>query len=195
MNRRSALLITTCLAVAGAVCLAFGLTATPPASAKLVENVTFHVEFDSQNDCAPEGPVLDFHDSLDVRSINVTRGDGGVTYGTGIFDLVAVTTIPGTDLTLTVINKGLGEHGVVAIDHGDGTYTVRSISTAIGRLLGPDGRMVSTFAGLYAFELLIDNAGTPETDADDVVLDMPSETLHGSFDDAGGCEVARSYLP
>jgi hypothetical protein len=24
---------------------------------------------------------------------------------------------------------------------------------------------------------------------------MPSETLHGSFDDAGGCEVARSYLP
>jgi hypothetical protein len=193
MNRRS-LLITTRLAAAGAVCLAFAVTATPPASAALVENVTFHVEFDSQNDCAPDGPVLKFHDSLDVRSILVTRGDGGVTYGTGLFDLVAVTTIPGTDLTLTVINKGLGEHAVVATDHGDGTYTVRLISPARVSVLGPDGRMVDLSAGLYTFELLIDDAGTPETDADDVVLDMPSESLHGYFDEDYVCELARGYL-
>jgi hypothetical protein len=194
MKRRSTLLITTRLVVAGAVCLAFGLTATPPASAALVENVTFHVEYDSQNDCAPEGPVLEFHDSLDVRNIGVTRVDG-LYYGTALFSLVAVTTIPGTDLTLTVVNKGLAQHDVVAFDNGDGTYTVRFISSARGEILGPDGRMVSTFAGLETFEQLIDDGGTPEDGSDDEPLGDPSYTIHGTSGDPTGCEVARQYLP
>ena len=193
MKRRSALLTTTRLAVAGAVCVAFSVPATPPASAKLVENVTFHVEFDSQNDCAPEGPVLEFHDSLDVRQMLVNRD--GVGIGTVLVSLVAVTTIPGTDLTLTVINKGLGEHGVVATDHGDGTYTVRLISTASVRVLGPDGRLADLSAGLETWELLIDDAGTPETDADDEVVDESIHTLRGYTDPDYVCEIARGYLP
>jgi hypothetical protein len=195
MKRRSTLLITTRLAVAGAVCLAFALTATPPASAALIEKDMSHFEFDSTNECAPDGPVLEFHDSLDVRFMLMTRGDGGVSYGTVLVSLSAVTTIPGTDLTITVVQKGVGEHGVVATDHGDGTYTVRLISTGRVSVFGPDGRMADLSAGLDSWELLIDDAGTPETDADDVVLDVSLHTLHGTFDDYYVCEVARNYLP
>ena len=195
MRAHSALMTGVRVAVAGVVGLAFGLTATPPASAALVEKDAFHVEFDSTNDCAPDGPVLEFHDSADITFMLTTRGDGGVSYSNVHISLIAVTTIPGTDLTLTVINKGLAEQGVVATDHGDGTYTVRLISPARVSVLGPDGRMVDLSAGLESWELLLDDAGTPETDADDEILDASVHTLRGYFDPDYVCEIARGYLP
>ena len=91
--------------------------------------------------------------------------------------LTAVTTIPGTDLTLTVVNKGLGNHDVKVTPNGDGTLTVKSISPARVVLLGPDGHIELRFSGLTISEFLWDDAGTPEDQTDDEFLDTLSFDL------------------
>ena len=108
------------LAVAAAACI--GLVVTPPASAKPFEHETFHEEFDTVGDCG-DGLVLEFHDVMDGRVLVVPHGDGYL-YETRHWTLTAVTTVPGTDLTLTVVNKGLVTHDVKATPNGDGTITV-----------------------------------------------------------------------
>jgi hypothetical protein len=55
-------------------------TLPPPASAEPFGHLTFHVEFDSANDCG-DGLVLEFHDVMDGRQLVVWRGDGYL-YGT-----------------------------------------------------------------------------------------------------------------
>ena len=179
------------LAAAAAACLT--LTATPPVSAEPFEHETFHEEFDTANDCG-DGLVLEFHDVLDGSALVVRHGDGFL-YETQHWTLTAVTTIPGTDLTLTVVNKGLVNHDVRVTPNGDGTLTVRSISPARVVLLGPDGHIELRFSGLTTIESLWDDAGTPEDQSDDEVLEFLSFTSHGHADSGNVCDVARSYAP
>ena len=186
--------LATRLVAVGAVCLALALTTTPTASAAPSEHFTFHDEFDSTNPCSPEGPVLEFHDVVDGRVLGVSHGDGLVYYSVQQ-SLTAVTTVPGTDVSLTVINKGLTSHDVQITDNGDGTLTIRGISPARVALLGPDGRKISQYSGLYRSDALIDHGGTPGDPSDDEFLEILGESLHGNFDDPGICEVARRYLP
>ena len=184
---------TTRLAMAavGAACLA--LTVTSPASAKPFEHFTFHNEFDSTNDCG-DGLVLNFHDVMDGRVLVVRHGDGFL-YETQHWTLTAVTTIPGTDLTLTVVNKGLANHDVQVTPNGDGTLTVTTISPARVVLLGPDGHIELRFTGLTTIESLWDDAGTPDDQTDDVLLDTLSVTSHGHADSGSVCDAARGYAP
>ena len=190
---RGRLRLATRMVAVGVVCLAFALTTTPTASAAPLEHFTFHDEFDSTNPCAPEGPVLEFHDVVDGRVLGVSHGDGLVYY-TVQQSLTAVTTVPGTDVSLTVINKGLVGHDVRITDNGDGTLTIRGISPARVAVLGPDGRKIAQFSGLYTSEVLIDHGGTPGP-SEDEFLEVLSESLHGNFDDPGLCELVRDYLP
>ena len=179
------------LAAVGAACLA--LTATPPASAEPFEHFTFHDEFDTTNDCG-DGLVLEFHDVVDGRVLVMRHGDGFL-YETQHVTLTAVTTIPGTDLTLTVVNKGLLTHDVHVTPNGDGTLTIKSISPARVVLLGPDGHIELRFSGLTTSESLWDDAGTPEDQTDDEFLEFLSFTSHGHADSGDVCDVARGYLP
>jgi hypothetical protein len=183
--------LTTRLVGAAAACIA--LAATPPVSAAPFEHSTFHFEFDSTNDCG-DGLVLEFHDVVDGRLVVVRHGDGFL-YGTQHWTLTAETTIPGTDLTLTVVNKGLVGHDVQVTHNGDGTLTVKVISPARVTVLGPDGRPESHFTGLTIFEQLWDDAGTPEDQTDDVFLEDLSVISHGHSEAAGICEVANRYAP
>jgi hypothetical protein len=181
---------TTRFAAAAAACLA--LTAAAPASAEPVEHSTFHFEFDSTADCG-DGLVLEFHDVVDGRVIAIRHGDGLI-YATQHWTLTAVATIPGTALTLTVVNKGLVGHDVRISNNGDGTLTVRAISPARVVVLGPDGRPESHFSGLTTVEQLWDDAGTPDVQDDDVLLEEQI-TSHGHSVDDGACDVARRYAP
>ena len=181
----------TCLTALGAACLA--LTATPPASAEPFEHSTFQFEFDSANDCG-NGLLLEFHGVVDGRVVVVRHGDGFL-YQTQHWTLTAVTKVPGTDLSLTVVNKGLVGHDVQVTHNGDGTLTVKVISTARATILGPDGRPASHFSGQLTVEQLWDDAVTPEDQTGDEFLEDLSTTVRGHSDDAGICEVARSYAP
>lgn len=183
--------LATRLAAVGTACLA--LIVTPPANAEPFEHSTFHEEFDTAADCG-NGLVLEFHDVLDGRVLVVPHGDGFL-YETRHWTNTAVTTIPGTDLTLTVVNKGLVNHDVKVIPNGDGTLTVKSISPARVVLLGPDGHTELRFSGLTIIEALWDDAGTPDDPLDDEFLEFLSFTSHGHADSGNACEVARSYLP
>src|SRR5262245_40472872 len=118
--------LTTRLVAAAAAGLA--LVATPPASAEPVEHYTNHFEFDSTNDCG-DGLVLEFHDVVDEGVLVVRHGDDFF-YLTHQWSLTAVAQIPGTDLSLTVVNKGLVWHDVRVTPNGDGTITVKAISPA-----------------------------------------------------------------
>lgn len=171
---------------AAAACLT--LTAAPPASAEPVENSTFHDEFGSTADCG-DGLVLEFHDVIDGRLLVVRHGDGFL-HGTLHWTLTAVATVPGTDQSLTVVNKGLVAHDVRVTDNGDGTLTVRVNSPARVTVLGPDGRTESHFSGLTTIEQLWDDAGTPGDQDDDVLLEEVYAG-HGHLDDANLCEVAQ----
>ena len=183
--------LTTRLAAAGAACLA--LTATPPAVAEPFEHSTFQFEFDSTNDCG-DGPVLEFHDVVEGRVVVVRHGDDFL-YQTQHWTLTAVAEIPGTDLSLTVVNKGLVSHDVQVTHNGDGTLTVKAISPARATILGPTGRPESHFSGLLTVEQLWDDAGTPADQTDDVFLEDLSATTHGHDEAADVCEVARRYAP
>ena len=179
------------LAAVGAACLA--LNAPPPASAEPFEHFTFHEEFDTTADCG-DGLVLEFHDVLDGRALVVRHGDGFL-YETRHWTNTAVTTIPGTDLTLTVVNKGLVNHDVQVTPNGDGSLTVKSLSPARVVLLGPDGHTELRFTGLTIIETLWDDAGTPDDQTDDEFLEFLSFTSHGHADSGNVCDVARGYLP
>ena len=182
----------TRLAAVGAACLA--LTATPPATAEPIEHFTFHDEFETTNPCGDEGPVLEFHDVVDGRILVMRHGDGFL-YESQHYTLTAVTTIPGTELTLTVVNKGLVNHDVRVTPNGDGTLTLKVISPARVVLLGPDGHTELRYSGLTVAEQLWDDAGTPEDQTDDVFLEFLSFNSHGHSDSGDICDVARSYLP
>jgi hypothetical protein len=172
---------------------ALAVTAQTPASAKPFEHITFHSEFDTARDCG-NGLVLEFHDVMDGRQLVVWHGDGFL-YATGHLSLTAVTVIPGTDLTLTVVNKGMAYHDVQVTLNSDGTYILKAISPARVAILGPDGRPESHFSGLQTIEQLWDDAGTPEDPLDDVFLEDLSSSLRGHFADTDICEVAQRYLP
>jgi hypothetical protein len=79
--------------------------------------------------------------------------------------------------------------------HGDGTLTLKGISPARVAILGPDGRPESHFSGLQTFEVLLDDAGTPEDPLDDFFLEDLGSTLVGHTVDTDICELAQRYLP
>lgn len=180
-------ILTTGLAAALAV------AAPSPASAEPLEHFTFHFEFDSVRDCGND-LVLEFHDVMDGRQLVVWHGDGFL-YGTQQWTLTAVTLIPGTDLSLTVVNKGLGYHDVQVTPNGDGTFTLKAISPARVTILGPEGRPESHFSGLQTLEQLWDDAGTPDDPFDDILLEDLGSTLVGHTVDTDLCELAQRYLP
>ena len=180
---------TPVLTATAAACLT--LTAMPAASAAPYEHATFHEEFDSVNDCG-DGPVLEFHDVIDGRVVVVRHGDGFL-YGTQHWTLTAVATIPGTALTVTVVNKGLVGHDLHVTANRDGTITVLGTSPARVAVLGPDGRTESHFSGLATYEQLWDDAGTPDDPSDDELIEYLSYTTNGHDEAADVCEVARRY--
>ena len=170
-----------------------GLAAMSPAAAEPFDRFAIHDEFDSTNDCG-DGLVLAFHDVIEGSVVVVRHGDGFL-YETLHWTLTAVTTIPGTDLTLTVVNKGMVNHDVRVTPNGDGTLTIEQISPARVVLLGPDGHVELRFTGLTITETLLSDAGTPDDPLDDEFIETVSVISHGHSDSGGVCEVARSYLP
>lgn len=122
------------------------------------------------------GPEVSFCGDLvqrgetDGRFRTVVHGPDGLPYE---FDRATFTdtwTNPTTAEFATV--KGVYRGGALHVtDNGDGTTTIQIKNTGSTKVYDASGDLITrSGGGLFAFELLLDNAGTPTDPSDDEVI-------------------------
>lgn len=96
--------------------------------------------------CVPEARSLRPQGGVGPGSVLGVRHGNGRVYRIEQRPLTGVVPIPGTEASLTVVNKSPVRHDVRITDNADRTLTVRQISPARVAILGSDGRTVAAFS-------------------------------------------------
>jgi hypothetical protein len=158
------------LALAGGVTALVLGSAVAPAAAEPLDHEHFH---DSSSEV-----VEDFCPGLTVRIDAETdgsfllnpRGSDGLAYELQTFRSTVTFTNPANDKAVTAVADGITTNLKVT-DNGDGTLTIHAISTGTRRWYGPEGnKWLFNDSGMFQFELLVDDGGTPTDPGDDEVL-------------------------
>ncbi len=145
-------LLGTLIAAAALVALA-----APPASARIVEKVTFHDEFSgTDEDFCGAGLAVDFAGTVDGRFQVNSRGPGGFDYFVEKTSVVQVFTDQATGLTATDIQPNTINKDLSITDNGDGTITIIALLTGGARTYGHEGKLIAKNSGQVRFEIVYD---------------------------------------
>jgi len=155
------------LVLATAVCLA--VTATASAGNVLRETIHDEGTFVLEGFCDEAGLTVELAFSMDIRLQVGPHGRDRVDYFLqhGTRTEVITNAANGRFVTSTakVIEKDLR-----ITDNGDGTLTILVLATGNAVLYGADGTALARNPGQTRFELVIDQAGTPDDPFDDELV-------------------------
>lgn len=119
--------------------------------------------------CGVPGFTVEQHGVTEFRFRTTTHGPDGFSYDHDFEDFTETWTNVDTGEFVTVVGSfQINDHRVT--DNGDGTLTVLYQGPGTSDTFNEDGQRISHDAGLSAFELLFDHAGTPTDRSDDVFL-------------------------
>lgn len=119
--------------------------------------------------CEVPGLTVEQTVVVDGRARTATHGPDGLSHMYEfVTDTVTTTNLATMDFVTRVATQQF--HDVRVTDNGDGTLTVRQQATGTIIFYDQDGQVLSRGAGQFAFEFLIDHAGTPSDPSDDVFL-------------------------
>lgn len=157
--------VTRKAAVLGsAVAMTVPLVAGLPAAAQPLERERVVYEDHWEEEC---GGLL-FHAMASGFGsyVFVDRGASGLPHFSSTWHDTVVYTNPETGLTYTGTFNGSNRDATVT-DNGDGTLSILVQVAGVSRWLDADGKLLYVDSGMYSFELLVDNGGTPEDPYDD----------------------------
>ena len=171
------------------------LAAAAAADARQVFRETIHDERDIvlEDFCDVAGLTVELTSVLDMRVNVVSRGPSGLTYFLqhGVTREVIHNPATGTSLTsvATVTEKDMR-----VTENGDGTLTILILSTGNAVLYGPDGKAIARNPGQTRFEILVDDAGTPNDPSDDEFLGRLGTVKESTGRTDDFCEAAVPAL-
>jgi hypothetical protein len=157
------------VALAGATSMALA----GPAGAQPLDRGTFHEEFTGVADdfCDVPGLTVQIDQVVDGREVVVAHGPDGLPYFTGSVRLSNTYTNVDNGNRITAVEQTMTKDQRV-IDNGDGTLTILVMATGNFVLYGQHGKAIARNPGQLRYELLIDNAGTPDDPFDDEFVDF-----------------------
>jgi hypothetical protein len=162
------------------------------ATAGQVYREAFHFEetFVDPDFCGA-GLEVEIASVLDGRLLVVPHGPDGLDYFLQHGTRTDVLTANGTSLT-SVAN--VLEKDKLVTDNGDGTLTILILATGNAVLYGEDGKAIARNPGQIRFEILVDDAGTPDDPFDDKFLDFLGIVKDSTGRSDDFCEAAVPAL-
>lgn len=139
-----------------------------PADAQPLDRGTFHDEFTEvvEDFCDVPGLTVQFDGVVDGRFLFNRRGPHGLAYYMESIRFSSTVTNLESGRTVTGVERTLSKDLKVT-DNGDGTLTILVLATGNATLYGEDGKAIARNPGQVRFEILIDDAGTPDDPFDD----------------------------
>jgi hypothetical protein len=168
---RNRALPATAAALAGVAVLSVGIGA---AAATPSHWEPYHFEYGpeaTEDFCGVSGLTVAQQGVVDGRFRTTTHGPDGLSYDHDHGSFTDTWTNVETGEFVTVVGSYINDAHRVT-DNGDGTLTILFQGPSRRERLNEDGERISLSAGLTAFELLIDHAGTPTDPSDDVFLEF-----------------------
>jgi len=170
-GRRNRAFPATAAALAGLAILTVGIGA---AAATPIHWEPLHFEYGpeaTEDFCGVSGLTVEQQGVIEGRFRTTTHGADGLPYYFEHVEWIDTWTNLETGEFLTVVGSSRGGDLRVT-DNGDGTLTILVQGASRRERLNEDGERISLSAGLFAFEVLIDHAGTPTDPSDDVFLEF-----------------------
>ena len=161
------------VAVVAGTATAVTMSLAGSAAAKVLEKDTFHDEgsFRERNFCDQPGLTVRTDFVVDGTFMIKTRGKDQLPYYSEHSDLNAVITNVATGEYVTQVEHVLDKDHRVT-DNGDGTFTILVLATGNSVVYDSTGKAIARNPGQVRFEILIDNAGTPQDPFDDEFLEF-----------------------
>ena len=183
-------------AVAGVTTLLLSLVTIGAAAAKPVDQGRYHfVNSEVIEDFCGDMLVREDVDIMGHFVVNGHGPDGILFFHENQHGFISWTNLAtGKSLTsvFSTVSKDLS-----ITSNGDGTFTIVSMGTGGGKILGPDGKLLFSDAGQVRFEAVVDFMGTLDDPSDDVLVEdhglIKGSTGTNDLDGRDFCEDMHEF--
>ena len=169
------------LGLAAGLAAAVSMALAGGASAKPLEHATFHNEgtFIDKDFCDVPGLRVQQDNVADIRALLNPHGPDGLVYFHANIHVTTVYTNLANGNTVTEVGQAI-DKDLRVTDNGDGTLTILVLSTGNIAVFGPDGKALARNPGQVRFAFMVDHAGTPTDQSDDVFVEGSGSMVKGS---------------